>query len=59
MAPKVKYYSNKTKEGLTETQVLAMDAKKKALGKKKPKTHDMFGNKIFDHGQMKPSAFEK
>ena len=49
----VPHYSNKTPEGLTETQVLAQDAKKK---KKKP-THDMYGNKIFDTGN--PSAFEK
>ena len=47
------YTSNKTEDGMSESDLLK---KQKKMKKKKP-THDMYGNKIFNTG--KSSAFDK
>ena len=49
---KLDYTSNKTKDGMTEAQLLKEQSKKKKI---KPIT-DMYGNKIFN---SKTSAFDK
>ena len=50
---RVKSTSNKTVDGLTESDVMKIEAKKKKVKKKT----DMYGNKIFDTGTS--SYFEK